>query len=159
MDITFISRPANMRELSGRILPKLSERFTGLGRPARSRLDFPSCLNENPRPPEPTESSTIPVRYPSPVAQLVERLTVNQLVAGSSPARGATCQKKGPPDGGPFFHVRALRGRERNPRRDRPRMAWVPGSRRPIGIAEHRWLHRHTGAGSVSPYVTRRRCG
>ena len=25
----------------------------------------------------------------SPVAQLVERLTVNQLVAGSSPARGA----------------------------------------------------------------------
>ena len=89
MDITFISRPANMRELSGRILPKLSERFTGLGRPARSRLDFPSCLNENPRPPEPTESSTIPVRYPSPVAQLVERLTVNQLVAGSSPARGA----------------------------------------------------------------------
>ena len=28
-------------------------------------------------------------RHGSPVAQLVERLTVNQLVAGSSPARGA----------------------------------------------------------------------
>ena len=31
----------------------------------------------------------------SPVAQLVERLTVNQLVAGSSPARGATCLTTG----------------------------------------------------------------
>ncbi len=29
------------------------------------------------------------LRHGSPVAQLVERLTVNQLVAGSSPARGA----------------------------------------------------------------------
>jgi hypothetical protein len=30
------------------------------------------------------------IRHPSPVAQSVERLAVNQLVAGSSPARGAS---------------------------------------------------------------------
>ena len=30
--------------------------------------------------------------YQSPIAQLVERLTVNQFVAGSSPARGAIGQ-------------------------------------------------------------------
>ena len=66
-------------------------------------LDFPSGLNENPRPPEQTESPAIPDRYPSPVAQLVERLTVNQLVAGSSPARGAIILEKALIRGPIFF--------------------------------------------------------
>ena len=38
----------------------------------------------------------------SPIAQLVERLTVNQLVPGSSPGRGAK-HEKGPSGEGPFF--------------------------------------------------------
>ena len=37
------------------------------------------CFSQNPE----------PSRNGSPVAQLVERLTVNQLVVGSSPTRGA----------------------------------------------------------------------
>ncbi len=37
----------------------------------------------------------------SPIAQLVERLTVNQLVPGSSPGRGAKFEK--PTSGGLFF--------------------------------------------------------
>ena len=35
-------------------------------------------------------SSILNTRSNSPIAQLVERLTVNQFVAGSTPARGAT---------------------------------------------------------------------
>ena len=37
-------------------------------------------------------SSILNTRSNSPIAQLVERLTVNQFVAGSSPARGAIGQ-------------------------------------------------------------------
>ena len=39
--------------------------------------------------------NALPFLTCSPVAQLVERLTVNQLVAGSSPARGANILDQG----------------------------------------------------------------
>ena len=51
-------------------------------------LDLDQLLDQNAGP----RTSDTPSHH-SPVAQLVERLTVNQLVAGSSPARGASQRK------------------------------------------------------------------